>query len=245
MKAVSEILIHKINKIISKNLRENFDTIKSNVVNVCSDLIEKNKISKNKIYQKFKGCMRNGMTLLVHGYSSTVFNTLKECKKQGINVHVLITDCSKENSGKLMKQALAAEGIKCELILDLSIGFYMNSIDCVVVGANAITENGGVINRMGTYSLAIIAKCFKKPFYVLSESLKYLKLYPIDQNDIPFNKVEKEYDMIDNSSKKDEFDSEYICDYTPPDYISLYFTDEGIFTASALSDEIIQTFYNQ
>ncbi len=186
------------------------------------------------------------MTLLVHGYSSTVFSNLRECKKQGINVNVLITDCSRENSGKQMKQALTNEGIKCELILDLSIGFYMNSIDCVVVGANAISENGGVINRMGTYSLAIIAKCFKKPFYVLSESLKYLKLYPIDQNDIPFNKVDKEYELIENNSqKKDDLETEYICDYTPPDYISLYFTDEGIFTASALSDEIIQTFYNQ
>ena len=79
-----------------------------------------------------------------------------------------------------MKKALLEEDVKCETISDLSIGYYMNNIDCVVVGTNAIVENGGIINRIGTYTLAIVAKSFKKPLYVLSESLKFLKLYPLD-----------------------------------------------------------------
>lgn len=188
--------------------------------------------------------MKNGTTVLVHGYSTTVFHALRECKRCGINLNVLITDCSPEHLGSKMDQALKEEGIKCDIILDLSIGYHMNNIDCVLVGANAIVENGGVINRIGTYTLAIVAKNFKKPFYVLSETLKFLKLYPLDQNDIPFNKREIEKDRDDSETRYKTEPQDSFCDYTPPDFISLVFTDNGIFTPSALSDEIIQLFYN-
>ena len=57
----------------------------------------------------------------------------------------------------------------------MSIGYYIKDIDCVVVGADAVCENGGILNRIGTYTIAICAKNFKKPFYVMVESLKFLK----------------------------------------------------------------------
>lgn len=239
---MSEIIIHLINKHISKNLRENFSFIKHSVVRLCDDLLALNENSKNNISKFFKGSMRNGMTLLVHGFSTTVFYAIRECKRSGINLNVLISDCSPEHSGNLMKNALRDEGIKCDVILDLSIGYHMNNVDCVIVGSNAIVENGGVINRIGTYTLALVAKNFKKPFYVLSETLKFLKLYPLDQNDIPFNN--KSLNSNNDENNNNDNHKEYICDYTPPEFISLVFTDTGIFTPSSISDEIIQMFYN-
>ena len=250
LKAVSEIIIHLINKHISKNLREDFSFIKNSVVKLCDDLIAINEKSKVKISSFFKTSVRNGMTVLVHGFSTTVFYSLREIKRSGVNINVLITNCSPEHSGYKMRDALQEEDIKCDIILDLSVAYYMNNIDCVVVGSNAIVENGGVINRIGTYSLAIIAKNFKKPFYVLSERLKFLKLYPLDQNDIPFNKKidedREEKQVSQSSSIQNPIDriGEFICDYTPPEFISLVFTDNGIFTPSSISDEIIQMFYN-
>lgn len=240
LKAVSEIIIHLINKHISKNLRENFSFIKQSVVRLCDDLLALNENSKNNISKYFKGSMRNGMTLLVHGFSTTVFYAIRDCKRSGINLNVLITDCSPEHSGNLMIKACKEEGIKCDVILDLAIGYHMNNVDCVITGSNAIVENGGVINRIGTYTLALVAKNFKKPFYVISETLKFLKLYPLDQNDIPFNTKSTGL----NKENNEEDHKDYICDYTPPEFISLVFTDTGIFTPSSISDEIIQMFYN-
>ena len=242
LKAVSEILLHMINKHISKNLREDFNIIKNSVVKLCDDLLVLNQNSKKKISSHFKGSVRSGMTILVHGFSTTVYYSLLECQNNGVMVNVLITDCSPEHSGKKMKEALDEEGIKCDIISDLSVGFHMSSIDVVLVGCNAIVENGGIINRMGTYTLAVVAKNFKKPFYVLSESLKFLKLYPLEQTDIPFNKKIMKDDNANNFIETKGI--EFICDYTPPEFISLIFTDNGIFIPSALSDKIIQMFYN-
>ena len=45
-------------------------------------------------------------------------------------------------------------------------------VDMVLVGAEGVVENGGVINKLGTYHIAIAAKAHNIPFYVASESYK-------------------------------------------------------------------------
>lgn len=255
LKAVSEIIIHMINKHISKNLSEDFNSIKNSISTLCSDLLHLCEGSKSKISKFFRNAMRTGMSILVHGYSTTLFRAIVDCKNAGININVFVTQCSPEQSGLRMKKELTENGVKCNIILDLSVGYYMKDVDCVVVGSNALCENGGLINRIGTFTLAICAKSFKKPFYVLSECLKFLKLYPLEQGDIPFNhrlinpdslipdhKTSTNTninDVVEEYSEKD-----HICDYTPPEFINLLFTDIGIFTPSALSDELIQMFYD-
>lgn len=249
LKAISEIIIHLINKHISKNLSENFNSIKNSIVKLCDDLLQICEGSKKKISRFFINAMRTGMTIMVHGFSTTVYHAIVDCKNSGINLNVLITDCSPEHSGLRMKKALTEQGVKSHIIVDLSVGYHMKDVDCVVVGSNALVENGGLINRIGTYTLAICAKSFKKPFYVLSECLKFLKLYPLEQGDIPYN---SRIPILENEKKTTSCESQdntelfgdFICDYTPPEFINLLFTDLGIFTPSAISDELIQMFYN-
>lgn len=55
------------------------------------------------------------------------------------------------------------------------------SVDLVLVGAEGVVENGGVINKLGTYQIALAAKCLNKPFYVAAESYKFARLYPLNQ----------------------------------------------------------------
>ena len=45
-------------------------------------------------------------------------------------------------------------------------------IDMVLVGAEGVVENGGVINKLGTYQAALSAHCHNTPFYVAAESYK-------------------------------------------------------------------------
>ena len=53
--------------------------------------------------------------------------------------------------------------------------------DMVLVGAEAVVENGGVVNKLGTYQIALCAKACDKPFYVAAESYKFARLYPLTQ----------------------------------------------------------------
>ena len=60
----------------------------------------------------------------------------------------------------------------------------MNTVDCIFVGAEAVLENGGIVNRIGTLTIAMCAKAYNKPFNVFVESLKFLKRFPLQQSDI-------------------------------------------------------------
>jgi translation initiation factor eIF-2B subunit alpha len=56
----------------------------------------------------------------------------------------------------------------------------MALVDCVFVGCEAVVENGGIVNKVGTYTVALCAKTFQKPFYVFAESLKFMKEFPLN-----------------------------------------------------------------
>ena len=84
---------------------------------------------------------------------------------------------------------LQQDGIPATLITDNMAGHFLHSgrIGCVVVGADRIAANGDVANKIGTYSLAVLAKENQVPFYVaapvstLDLSLATGELIPIEQ----------------------------------------------------------------
>ena len=45
-------------------------------------------------------------------------------------------------------------------------------VDMVLVGAEGVVENGGIINKLGTYNIALAAAAHQKPVYVAAESYK-------------------------------------------------------------------------
>jgi len=55
----------------------------------------------------------------------------------------------------------------------------MSKVDFVCVGCEAVMANGGIINKIGTYSVALIAQHFQKPFYCFCESFKFLEDFPL------------------------------------------------------------------
>jgi len=70
----------------------------------------------------------------------------------------------------------------------------------VVVGADAVTENGGVVSQVrsqysvyctllylqiGTYQIALLAHALSKPLYVAAESFKFTRVFPLNQRDLP------------------------------------------------------------
>jgi len=234
LKAVSEIMLNLINKHISSKLNEEFSILKKKLVSISNDFYLMSLFAKDKISKSFLQTLRNKMNIMVHGFSQTVLHALIHAHETGLNFKVYVTESRPENSGVMCTRKLDEYGITNELILDNSVGFIMEKIDCIVVGADAVVENGGIINKMGTFTIAISAKCFKKPVYVLCESLKFLRMFPLDQNDVPQH----------NYTKDKKFHEQILADYTSPDFITLLFTDLGIFTPSAVSDELIQMFNN-
>lgn len=136
-----------------------------------------------KLAEKF---IKDGCKVLTHSRSRVVLQTMIHAAENNKHFHVFVTEGGKsdDKSGKKMCEELEEAGIECTLILDSAVGYVMESVDFVMVGAEAVVESGGIINRIGSFTTAICAKDMKKPFYVLSESFKFTRLYPLNQRDL-------------------------------------------------------------
>jgi len=142
-------------------------------------------------------------------------------------------------------ERLVSQKIPVKVIPDSTVAYVMRDVDLVLMGAEAVVESGGVISMVGTFQIAIVAKAFNKPVYVAAESFKFTRLYPLDQKEIP-NRVpnrKKENGLVDPQLEGQYQTSNAALDYTPPQYITLLFTDIAILTPSAVSDELIKLYY--
>ena len=123
---------------------------------------------------------------------------------------------------------MALEGVNCQLINDNEVGYIMGSMTCVLVGAQVILDNGGVLNRAGTSIVAAIAHMNRKPFYVLAESYKFLRKTFLRQSDIP-------QQWVEGKTKKAK---SVIIDLTPPEHITTFCTDNGLYTPDVIAVEL-------
>ena len=70
-------------------------------------------------------------------------------------------------------------------ISEAAVAYSMGGVSMVLVGAEGVVENGGIISRMGTYQMGILAKAAGKPMYVVAESHKFVRMFPLGQYDLP------------------------------------------------------------
>lgn len=77
-----------------------------------------------------------------------------------------------DGSGQRTAAELSAMGVPVTLVQDCAVGRTMPSCDLVLLGADGVAESGGVVNRVGTFQIAVVAKALGKPLYVAAESFK-------------------------------------------------------------------------
>ncbi|KAJ2778651.1 translation initiation factor eIF-2B subunit alpha [Coemansia javaensis] len=192
------------------------------------------------------GCpfVRDEQTILIHSYSRVTMGLLARAVKQNKRFRVYITESRPDQSGLRAAAELQQLGVPCEVILDAAVGYIMAKVDMVLVGAEGVVESGGLINKIGTYQLAIVAKAANKPFYALAESYKFVRLYPLSQYDLPTYRSDllafKERRPADVDWQAELAKSNPMLDYTPPEFITLMLTDLGVMTPSGVGDELIK-----
>ncbi|XP_008184366.1 eIF2B-alpha protein-like isoform X1 [Acyrthosiphon pisum] len=194
--------------------------------------------ARNKVAKITLPFFVDGTNILTHSKSRVVLEAMKLAVNSQKRFHVFVSESSPDKSGIEMYDCLKALDIPCTLILDSAVGYIMERVDMVMVGAECVVESGGIINKIGSCTMAICAKEFKKPFYVLTESYKFSRMYPLNQKDLPNN-----FKYNGNNSNDDNLlHAHPSVDYTHPSYISLLFTDLGILMPSAVSDELIKLY---
>ncbi|MCO5193538.1 MAG: translation initiation factor eIF-2B [Anaerolineae bacterium] len=109
-------------------------------------------------------------TLITHSYSSTVLKTFSALRRH--DVRAIVTESRPLYEGHQMARQLTQWGIGTTLITDAQLGLAVADADVVLVGADTVLADGAVVNKVGTYLLALAAHDKGVPFYVCCESFK-------------------------------------------------------------------------
>lgn len=103
----------------------------------------------------------------------TALAPIRIAHDRGRPIHVFVDETRPFLQGaRLTAWELQRAGVPLTLITDSMAGYFMRcgEIDCVIVGADRVVANGDIANKIGTYSLAVLARAHGIPFYVAAPS---------------------------------------------------------------------------
>jgi len=178
----------------------------------------------------------NAGGLATAGYG-TALGVIRAAHEAGKNIRVFADETRPWLQGaRLTCWELMKEEIPVTLISDNMAGFFMNKgeISCCVVGADRIAANGDTANKIGTYSVAVLAKENNIPFYVAAP-LSTLDLSLTSGVDIP---IEERHAREVTHLQGFPLAPEGIhvrnpaFDVTPARYITAIITEKGVITGN-------------
>jgi methylthioribose-1-phosphate isomerase len=237
-------LFQAINRMRKAARGDGVAEIKNSLINEAKRIHQEEITATKKLSQLGAELIKNGFTLLTHcnagplataGYG-TALGVIKATKEQGKKVSVFATETRPLLQGaRLTTWELTQEGIPVTLITDSMAGYFMQQkkIDCVIVGADRITANGDVANKIGTYTLAVLAKETKIPFYVAAPT-STIDLSLSSGDKIPIEeRSPEEVTHIQGISIAPEGirAANPAFDVTPHSYITAIITEKGIIRA--------------
>ena len=151
--------------------------IKQALIDEAKKIHTEEEAATRRLSQLGAGLIKDGFTVLTHcnagalataGYG-TALGVIKAATEQGKKIEVIATETRPLLQGaRLTAWELMQENIPVTLITDSMAGYFMSrlKVNCVIVGADRIAANGDTANKIGTYTLAVLASENGIPFYV-------------------------------------------------------------------------------
>jgi methylthioribose-1-phosphate isomerase len=202
---------------------------------------DEDRIMCDKIGEYGASLVSDGDSILTHcnagalatGGSGTALAVIYACHKAGKNVTVFADETRPLLQGaRLTVWELMQEGIDATLICDNMAGLLMKQgrVQRVIVGTDRIAANGDVANKIGTYSVAVLAAHHGLPFYVAAPMSTFDPNTP-DGASIPIEQRSPE-EITEGFGRRTAPNGVAVhnpaFDVTPRELVTAYITDEGI-----------------
>ncbi len=174
----------------------------------------------------------NAGALATAGFG-TALGVIRSAVEHGKKVQVFADETRPFLQGaRLTAWELHQDGIPVTLITDNMAGYFMRqkNVDLVIVGADRIAGNGDVANKIGTYSVAVLANANKIPFYVAAP-LSTVDLSLASGNQIPIEERTAQ-EVVEIHGKRTAPDGIKVrhpaFDVTPNELVTAIITEKGI-----------------
>ena len=174
---------------------------------------------------------------MAYDYSSSVAAIFRAAEDRGWEGTLVVPESRSLNGGHKYVRDLRETKLALEFVPDSAIGSVVSSCGMVVEGAETLSSEGGCYNTVGTCLTALAARYHSVPFYVASTLIKIDTQTRAGERDIPTLKVDDallagwEPELV---SRVRTFCPDL--DYTPPELIAGFVTEEGLLPPAILSD---------
>jgi methylthioribose-1-phosphate isomerase len=169
--------LRRMGKVIERGKRAPVDAIQASLLVEARRIQEEDRLTCEKLGRYGARLIKDGDTVLTHCNAGalgtcgigTATAAIYTAKAQGKRFGVFVGETRPVLQGaRLTMWELSRAGVEATLITDSMAGWMMKSekVSLVMVGADRIARNGDAANKIGTYSLAILAREHKIPFYV-------------------------------------------------------------------------------
>ncbi len=175
----------------------------------------------------------DGGTVITHCHSSELMAVFRRAREEGKEFTVIVTETRPRYQGKITARELLDMGVRVVYTVDAAAYYFMNKADVYMTGADAITSDGYVVNKIGTALIALAADRFNVPYYVVASSLKFDPVTmagfsePIEERD--------PREVIDPSEIPGAEIRNPAFDATPPELVDGIITEMGIYHPQALA----------
>jgi len=122
--------------------------------------------------------------IMTYCHSSEAISAIKYLVDAGYVEEVYVGKTEPKLQGLKTARELRDYGVEVTVMCDNARAWFLKECDCVIVGSDAMRVNGNV-NKIGTFSLSLAARYFKKPFIVVASLIKldYRKEFRIEERD--------------------------------------------------------------
>lgn len=174
--------------------------------------------------------IHDGDVIMTHCNSHASLSIIKTAFDQGKDISVIATESRPRRQGFITIRELNDYGIPTTLIVDSAVRLSMKEVDLVVVGADSISVNGALINKIGTSQLALAAQEARKNVIVAAETYKFSpKTLLGEMVEIEDRSSDEVIDAEILSELPNVKVSNPAFDVTPAEYIDLIITEVGAF----------------
>ncbi|PHH52640.1 Translation initiation factor eIF-2B subunit alpha [Ceratocystis fimbriata CBS 114723] len=237
---------------VKDGLAVSFDALRVALVQNGSLFAQRAREARDRIAAAGWRFVRDDECVLTHGASRTVSTLLIKAAKESRSRNngtvrfkvIYVRDAWRVNESDRIVNQLRAEGIPVAEIPSAAVAHVMamlRQVHVVFIGAEAVTQDGGVISRLGTLQLARLARHASPPipFYVAAEEHKFLRRLPRYQDDADLGCSQS---LLDFTTDKSSHQPENPIDWTDHTYITNLITENGVKSPSYVTEQLIEIY---
>ncbi len=168
-----------------KNILEEIRTEQADPKQLITKLVNLN----IQIANNLKKLLTQETSIVTFSRSQTVLEVIKHLHKEGYIKTIYVSEARPTQEGIKLAEELTKEGVEVTLCIDIYLPEQIQKADKVIIGCDAILPDNSIINKVGSKTLAIVAKHYKKDFIVIGDEYKYTEPTKVEFKHGPVNEI--------------------------------------------------------